>query len=41
MMLELRFLKGCSVRETARIMGVSVANAKLIQLRALRLAAQL
>ena len=39
--LELRFLQGCSVRETARIMGVSVANAKVIQLRALRLAAQL
>jgi RNA polymerase sigma factor (sigma-70 family) len=39
--LELRFLQGCSVRETARIMGVSVANAKVIQLRALRLAARL
>lgn len=40
-LLELRFLQGCSVGETARIMGVSVANAKVIQLRALRLAAQL
>jgi RNA polymerase sigma factor (sigma-70 family) len=39
--LELRFLQGCSVRETARIMGISLANAKVIQLRALRLAARL
>jgi RNA polymerase sigma factor (sigma-70 family) len=37
--LELRFLQGCSVKESATRMGVSVANAKLLQHRALRLAA--
>jgi DNA-directed RNA polymerase specialized sigma24 family protein len=38
--LELRFLQGCSVQESATAMGVSVANAKVLQHRALRLAAQ-
>jgi RNA polymerase sigma factor (sigma-70 family) len=37
--LELRFLRGYSIRETAAAMGVSVANAKVLQLRALRRAA--
>jgi RNA polymerase sigma factor (sigma-70 family) len=37
--LELRFLRGYSIRETAKAMGVSVANAKVLQLRALRRAA--
>lgn len=39
--LELRFLQGCSVKESANRMGVSVANAKVLQHRALRLAAAL
>lgn len=39
--LELRFLQGRSVRESASDMGVSVANAKVLQHRALRLAAQI
>lgn len=39
--LELRFLRGLSVRETAREMQVSVANAKVLQWRALRRAADL
>lgn len=39
--LELRFLRGASVRETAHELGVSVANAKVIQWRALRRAAGL
>ena len=39
--LELRFLRGLSVRETAREMDVSVANAKVLQFRALRSAAAL
>ena len=38
--LEFRFLRGYSIRETAAAMGVSVANAKVLQLRALRRAAQ-
>ncbi len=37
--LEYRFLRGYSIRETASAMGVSVANAKVLQLRALRRAA--
>lgn len=41
MVLELRFLHGHAVREVADEMGVSVANAKVLQHRALRLAAQL
>jgi RNA polymerase sigma-70 factor (ECF subfamily) len=39
--LELRFLQGCSVKESANQMGVSVANAKVLQHRALGLAAAL
>ena len=38
--LELRFLQAFSVREAASEMGVSVANAKVLQYRALRMAAQ-
>jgi RNA polymerase sigma-70 factor (ECF subfamily) len=39
--LELRFLHGRAVREVATEMGISLANAKVLQHRALRLAAQL
>jgi RNA polymerase sigma factor (sigma-70 family) len=39
--LRLRFLQAASVREAARQMGVSVANAKVLQYRALRHAARL
>jgi len=39
--LELRFVEGCSVRDAAEAMGVTVANAKVLQHRALRLAAGL
>jgi RNA polymerase sigma factor (sigma-70 family) len=39
--LELRFLRGLSVRETAGEMNVSVSNAKVLQFRALRRAADL
>ena len=39
--LELRFLRGYSVSETAREMGVSDSNAKVLQYRALRRASQL
>ena len=38
--LELRFLQGRSIKESAAELGVSVANAKVLQHRALRLAAQ-
>jgi RNA polymerase sigma factor (sigma-70 family) len=38
--LELRFLQSRSIKESAADMGVSVANAKVLQHRALRLAAQ-
>jgi len=37
--LELRFLRGYSVRETAGEMGITVTNAKVLQHRALRRAA--
>jgi len=37
--LELRFLEGCSIKETATALAVSVANAKVLQHRALRMAA--
>jgi RNA polymerase sigma factor (sigma-70 family) len=37
--LRLRFLEGCSVRDAADIMGITVANAKVLQHRALRSAA--
>lgn len=39
--LELRFLHGRAVREVAAEMDISLANAKVLQHRALRLAAQL
>lgn len=39
--LELRFLQAFSVREAAGQMGVSVANAKVLQHRALQMAAQM
>ena len=39
--LELRFLQSRSVKESAAELGVSVANAKVLQHRALRLAAQI
>ena len=38
--LELRFLRGSSIREAATEMGVSMANAKVLQHRALRMAAR-
>lgn len=37
--LELRFLRGLSVRETAAELGISVGNARVVQHRALRHAA--
>jgi RNA polymerase sigma-70 factor (ECF subfamily) len=39
--LELRFLHGCSIRDAAAHMGISVGNAKVLQHRALRRAAAL
>jgi RNA polymerase sigma factor (sigma-70 family) len=38
--LDLRFLQGRSIKDSAEVTGVSVANAKVLQHRALRLAAQ-
>jgi RNA polymerase sigma-70 factor, ECF subfamily len=38
--LELRFLQAFSVREAATQMGITVGNAKVLQYRALRMAAQ-
>lgn len=38
--LELRFLQAYSVKDAATQMGISVANAKVLQYRALRMAAQ-
>jgi RNA polymerase sigma factor (sigma-70 family) len=38
--LELRFLQGCSIKDSATEMGVSVANAKVLQHRALQAAAR-
>jgi RNA polymerase sigma factor (sigma-70 family) len=38
--LELRFLRGYSIKEAAAQMGVSPGNAKILQYRALRLAAE-
>jgi RNA polymerase sigma-70 factor (ECF subfamily) len=38
--LELRFLEACSIKEAARAMEVSVSNAKVLQHRALRMAAK-
>ena len=37
--LELRFLRGYSIRETASALGITVNNAKILQYRALRRAA--
>jgi RNA polymerase sigma-70 factor (ECF subfamily) len=37
--LELRFLEACSIKEAARAMDISVSNAKVLQHRALRMAA--
>jgi RNA polymerase sigma-70 factor (ECF subfamily) len=39
--LELRFLEGCSIKEAASALAVSVNNAKVLQHRALRMAARL
>jgi len=39
--LELRFLQSCSLREAAHAMDISVGNAKVLQHRALRQAAQM
>lgn len=39
--LELRFLDSCSVRDAAAALSVSLANAKVLQHRALRRAAEL
>jgi RNA polymerase sigma factor (sigma-70 family) len=39
--LQLRFLDACSIAEAAAAMGISVANAKVLQHRALRRAADL
>jgi RNA polymerase sigma-70 factor (ECF subfamily) len=38
--LELRFLEACSISEAADTMDVSVSNAKVLQHRALRMAAK-
>lgn len=38
--LELRFLEGCSIKEAASALTVSVSNAKVLQHRALRMAAR-
>ena len=38
--LELRFLEGCSIKESARALEVGVSNAKVLQYRALRMAAR-
>jgi RNA polymerase sigma factor (sigma-70 family) len=38
--LELRFLHGRSIKDSAKELGISVANAKVLQHRALRLAAR-
>jgi RNA polymerase sigma factor (sigma-70 family) len=39
--LELRFLEACTIKETAQTMQVSVSNAKVLQHRALRMAANI
>jgi RNA polymerase sigma factor (sigma-70 family) len=38
--LELRFLEACSIKEAAHTMQISVSNAKVLQHRALRMAAK-
>ena len=40
LILESRFLRGNSIKESAAELGISVPNAKVLQHRALRLAAQ-
>jgi DNA-directed RNA polymerase specialized sigma24 family protein len=37
----LRFLEGSSIKETAEAMDISVSNAKVLQHRALRMAARI
>ena len=37
--LELRFLESCSIKEAAQAMGITVGNARVLQHRALRMAA--
>jgi RNA polymerase sigma factor (sigma-70 family) len=39
--LQLRFLEACSVAEAAQALGITVANAKVLQHRALRRAAEI
>jgi RNA polymerase sigma factor (sigma-70 family) len=39
--LELRFLEACSIKEAARVIDVSVSNAKVLQHRALRMATKI
>ena len=39
--LRLRFLKGCSLQETADALGISLGNARVMQYRALRKAAMM
>lgn len=39
--LHLRFLDACTVAEAAQALGISVANAKVLQHRALRRAAKI
>jgi RNA polymerase sigma factor (sigma-70 family) len=39
--LQLRFLDGCTVAESARELGITVANAKVLQHRAMRRAAEI
>src|SRR5580692_11836213 len=39
--LELRFLETCSIKEAAQAMDVSIGNAKVLQHRALRMAAKM
>jgi RNA polymerase sigma-70 factor (ECF subfamily) len=39
--LQLRFLDACTVAESAQTLGISVANAKVLQHRALRRAAEI
>jgi RNA polymerase sigma factor (sigma-70 family) len=38
--LELRFLEACTIKEAAQAMDISVSNAKVLQHRALRMAAK-
>jgi RNA polymerase sigma-70 factor (ECF subfamily) len=38
--LKLRFLEACSIKEAAHAMGISINNAKVLQHRALRMAAK-